>query len=153
MRAAFLVLAAALLAGCATGGDDAPTPTPTATAPTSASPAGLSGTTTVYQGTIAFSVETAGEEPLDVPPQARSLTLSVEWTSEAPVTTTANAAIEVRDAQGNVVLDCAQGVNVVSGSSSSCGPKTNDLSPYPGPYTLAWQGSGNVRADVTITAQ
>lgn len=147
MRLALLTVPL-LLAGCVDIMDEAgPTPTsPSAGAPSQEA----AGPTTLYDATIAFNVQTEGEEPLQPPQNARTMTLEVRWTSDTVVQSSANIRIAIEDAAGEV-LSCEQGVNVLSGETT-CGPKENGIDPADGPFKLVWSGSGNSKAEIRVTA-
>lgn len=135
-----LLLLTLALSGCASDapadeGDDAP--------PT------LEGPIEVYSATVPFSAQTSGSQALAMPAGARTFTLTVTWTSDAPVTATGEVFVQVVDASGEPSATCSYAVGVSQPADQGCEQSGSATSP---PYELTWRGTGTVRADIVVTA-
>lgn len=137
-----LVALAALAAGCTADDLALPEPEP-----------GLDGPMTVYDETLDLGADPSGarrEATLTFPAEARAFYFMAEWSpKDGAPTATRDILIELRDARGNVVSECALPATVTV--PGSCGPKMNNV--REGAYTLSWSGFGHVLVDVRVDAE
>lgn len=158
MRSLLLLSLALLAAGCIALPEDAAPPAPTVAAPTAE--AAFRGPVVVVDETIDFAENAEGarmdgsyeEMPVEIPAGARTVTFSVNWTSDAPTATTRGVRITLFDASGDRVADCSLDTNVAtSPERRACGPTTTNV--REGAYKVAWEGFGNIRGHVLVTAE
>lgn len=146
-----LLALSVVLAGCTTGGGGGGSEGGQGGG---SAPQGLAQPVTVYEETLDFSTDPSGAEktaPVEAPADARSLTLSAQYRAKAPITSTNQVTVVLRDGTGAVLADCSMGINGVTQAEPTCEGQPVDVQPGES-YVVAWSGFGTVEADVRVVA-